>query len=281
MKSYEYQILRYLPDRVSGEFVNVGLVLYCPEERFLAVDTARKNARFREFFTGLDTQYLISGLKHIQNGIETEADKFQQSPLLALPASIREITSALLPEDETALFFTPVKTGIDISAAAAFEELTKSMLFKYQPEEAKKSESDKDVWENVYKRYFQEQNILQKLSKHTIKTRHDSIAFDYAWKNEHWHCFSPVTFDLSKSENIKNKVYRWRGKLAELSTGEEPVEVHLLVSLPQDEAMKNFVFEMLKDQREGQAQLSIVQPEDAPRFSQQLKIEIDSHETGQ
>jgi hypothetical protein len=53
------------------------------------------------------------------------------------------------------------------------------------------------------------------------------------------------------------------------------------VSLPQDEAMKNFVFEMLKDQREGQAQLSIVQPEDAPRFSQQLKIEIDSHETGQ
>lgn len=35
MKTYQYQILQYRPDPVSGEFVNVGLVLFQPEERYL------------------------------------------------------------------------------------------------------------------------------------------------------------------------------------------------------------------------------------------------------
>lgn len=279
MTSYEYQILRYLPDRVSGEFVNVGLVLYCPNERFLAVETIHKGARLKEFFSGIDIRYLLIGIKHIRIGIETQAERYQQSGSLPLPVSLREITSGLFPEDDTALYFTPVKTGIDVSAVVAFEQLVQSLIFRYQQEEEEKMETDKDVWEKIYKGYFQEQELLNKLKKHTIRTNHDSIPFDLAWKNERWHCFSPVTFNMRKTESIKNKVYRWRGKLAELSTGKEPVEVHLLASLPQDEAMKSFVFEMLKDQREGHAQISIVQPEDAPRFSQQLKIDIDSHET--
>lgn len=278
MKSYEYQVLRYLPDRVSGEFVNVGLAMYCPEDRFLAVETIHKSARLKEFFPSLDFRYLLAGLKHIQKSIAALADKYRDTISTALPGGIQEITGALLSEDETALFFTPVKTGIDISAATAFDHLVDSLLRKYQRDDEERSETDKDVWEKHYKRYFEEQEILQKLHKHTIRTNHDSIAFDLAWKNERWHCYSPVTFNMRKTESIKNKVYRWRGKLSELSTSEEPVEVHLLVSLPADDTLRDFVFEMLEHQNEGQAQLSIVKPEDAPQFSQQLKVDLENHE---
>ena len=31
MKPYQYQVIRYTHDRVTGEFVNVGVVLYVPE----------------------------------------------------------------------------------------------------------------------------------------------------------------------------------------------------------------------------------------------------------
>lgn len=277
MKAYEFQLLRFMPDRVSGEFVNVGLVLYCREERFLAVETLRKTARLKEFFPGLDIKYLSAALKHMRKAIQEVAAKCQEVELFAPPAGLREITLSVLPDDDTALFFTEVRAGIDASPQAAFDDLKASMLFKYQKENEERSESDRDVWDKVYKRYFQEQEILEKLRQHTINTSHDSISFEFAWKNEHWHCYSPVNFDLRKGESIKNKVYRWKGKLAELSTSKEPVEVHLLASLPSDMDMRQFVLEMLEQQSAGAARLSVVTPEEASQFSEQLRLELEGH----
>jgi len=50
MNAYEYQVLRFLPDRVSGEFVNVGLVLYHPETGFLRAGFLRSVSRVTAFF---------------------------------------------------------------------------------------------------------------------------------------------------------------------------------------------------------------------------------------
>ena len=42
MKPFEYQIVRYLHDRVTGEFVNVGIILFAPEERLLFSKTIQR-----------------------------------------------------------------------------------------------------------------------------------------------------------------------------------------------------------------------------------------------
>jgi hypothetical protein len=152
MKAYEYQLLRFMPDRVSGEFVNVGLALYCREDRFLAVETLRKTARQKVFFPGLDIRYLSSTLNYIRKAVQEVAVKYQAVEQFALPNGLREITLSILPDDDTALFFTEVRTGIDVSLQAAFDDLKASILYRYQNEkEELRSESDQDVWDKVYK----------------------------------------------------------------------------------------------------------------------------------
>ncbi|MDP5172607.1 MAG: DUF3037 domain-containing protein, partial [Bacteroidia bacterium] len=42
MKKYHYQIIRYVHDHFTGEFVNVGVVVYSKENGFLDCRTVRK-----------------------------------------------------------------------------------------------------------------------------------------------------------------------------------------------------------------------------------------------
>ena len=45
MKTYELQVLRYHHDIVTGEFVNVGIVLFNKEMKFLKGAVTHKYAR--------------------------------------------------------------------------------------------------------------------------------------------------------------------------------------------------------------------------------------------
>ena len=46
-----YSILQYVPDLERNEGANVGVVLFCPERKFLKAQTATGNDRVRRFFS--------------------------------------------------------------------------------------------------------------------------------------------------------------------------------------------------------------------------------------
>jgi hypothetical protein len=45
-----YSILQYVPDLERVEGANIGVILFCPEKRFLEVKMAGGNDRVRSFF---------------------------------------------------------------------------------------------------------------------------------------------------------------------------------------------------------------------------------------
>lgn len=58
-----YATLRFLPYRETGEFVNVGVVVYCPEIDFFDFKLSeRQRARVRHFFPELDKDVLRAAL---------------------------------------------------------------------------------------------------------------------------------------------------------------------------------------------------------------------------
>ena len=50
MKTFEYQLLRYSPDAVCGEFVNVGVIVFDAEGKKLAGRFLDRIARESQFF---------------------------------------------------------------------------------------------------------------------------------------------------------------------------------------------------------------------------------------
>lgn len=63
--AYEYALIRAVPRVERGEFINVGLVLFCRERRFLAARLDVDAARLRALDPGLDIELLREQLGHI------------------------------------------------------------------------------------------------------------------------------------------------------------------------------------------------------------------------
>jgi hypothetical protein len=52
--TYSYTCLRYIHDVATGEFVNVGVVLYAPEARYLRAICRDNYGRLKHMFPNLD-----------------------------------------------------------------------------------------------------------------------------------------------------------------------------------------------------------------------------------
>jgi hypothetical protein len=75
-----YSIIQYCPDPSRQEAANVGVVLFCPERKYLGVRTSTGNDRIRRFFRPLDVDRVqLNAIKmSIQRRLEIERDQFKQ-----------------------------------------------------------------------------------------------------------------------------------------------------------------------------------------------------------
>jgi hypothetical protein len=62
---FEYAVLRAVPRPERGEFVNVGVLLYCPDLDFLCAKTFVDVARVRALDPGVDVEVLEAALRHL------------------------------------------------------------------------------------------------------------------------------------------------------------------------------------------------------------------------
>ena len=64
--SFEYAVIRVVPHVERGEFINVGIVLYCRARSFLDAQTSLDEARLRALAPGADPAEITSYLEAMQ-----------------------------------------------------------------------------------------------------------------------------------------------------------------------------------------------------------------------
>jgi hypothetical protein len=146
--NYQYQILRYRHDAVSGEFVNIGIVFFDADSRFLCARITEKQERIARFFGSASSAFLLSTTKHIENEFNQIAERLADAqtiimrealsghvidPLL-MCRSITEITSSVLPINDNGLFFSEVHKGWHYDHQNAFNETYYRLIGKYNGE---------------------------------------------------------------------------------------------------------------------------------------------------
>lgn len=277
MKKYQYQIIRYIHDRVSSEFINVGVIVYSPEHQYLNCKIITRYGRITSFFTGVDGRAILKSLRNLEKEITNAQQLFTQ--LLPLPEDLAELTRKILPDDDSSLVLTEVKKGIDLDFNKSLADLYRLLVTKWLSDDDEPATTDADVWKKKYKKYFDEYGITAKLMSYEVETKYDSFHFDKAWKNEIWHCYLPVSFDLQNVENIRSKVYKWAGKLAELATASENIDVTLLTSIPKKHLeLSGFIREKLTFDS-AEFTVKLVSETEAERFARDLSGEMDVHDS--
>jgi hypothetical protein len=268
VKTFTFQILHYRHDLVSGEFVNVGVVVYDEQDRTFDRKILQKHTRISSFFTNLDGKYFKERLKEI----ERAARKLCEDTTSRLEGqTLSQITETLLPQDDGCFYFSEVKTRQDVNIKAALDDLFARLVLKHIAE-TKTYTTDESVWKDLYKEYFDRLELTAKLTTHKIKTQDDEFVFEHAWKNGVWNIYEPVAFNLQDVQSIKNKVYKWVGKIGELAGASEEISLHFLSTLPQKEDLLRFINTKLTSVAQNSSlALQIISEENIETFVEEQK----------
>ena len=118
---YTFTILRYYHNIVRGEFVNIGVVLYAPEVRFLCMSHTPAMDRAVQFFGDeVNDAFLVRTLRSIARGIESLN---RQLPANPKDYDVRIWTDQVLPVDDSALQFGPTRGGMCDDPFGTLDEL--------------------------------------------------------------------------------------------------------------------------------------------------------------
>jgi len=260
MKTYQYQVLRYLPDRVSGEFVNLGVVVFDPESRVLQYRFYAKTGRVHAFFPSVHARFLTRTLRDIEAALGRLTDTVN-APLPLDTLSLDDITRRVLSKDDSALFFTDVREALDADIAGVLTDLYNRMVCRHLPDTHTESRSDEQVWRELYKAHFEKYDLARQLQPRTVRTAWDEWDFDKTVQKGALHCFEPVSFHLAADEHVKNKVYTWAGRVAELQSAREALHVYLLSELPGKPELQALIREKLGRLELGNATVELLEPE--------------------
>ena len=232
-QAYSYTVLRYIHDVVSGESLNVGVVMHAPAASFLKVRTRKTVGRLIQAFPDLDRADFADAMQAIVCGFSAVAKQANKRPLFDARTDARAHALKVLPDDDSALQWSPTGTGLTADPARTFERLYERYVARHDSTTAMRR-SDDDVWRLVHDKLV-ERGIKVPFESKTVVGKQDRIVFEKAWKNGWWHACEPVSLDMTDAEAIMDKARGWRGHLAAVADGaSERIDLHFLLGRPQN-----------------------------------------------
>lgn len=273
---YTYIILRYMHDIVAGEQLNVGVVVYSPKAKYLAALCRPTYLRLSQAFPGIKGESFKSTSRFIQTEIERFAERMWSGEANNA-VSLSDIVTKVLPRDESAFQWSEEAFGVAADLSKTLDELYERLVTRYDDRVQAVRRTDEDVWRQ-YKTDLEKRRVLKFLKTKVIATATDEVEFRHAWKNGAWHCLEPASFDLSRSDSIRDKAHKILGQMVSLKEAREQFKVYLLVGRPRNEGMQAVYERTLRNLESKSEDLQIIREDDAQEFVEKFARQISEHE---
>ena len=117
-KAFQYTVLRVVPDVERGERINVGVVLYSPERKFLGARVAVNAERLRAIAPEFDLEAVE---RHLERLVAIADGDPGAGPIARLPQSER--FGALSAPSSTTVQPSEVHTGVCEDGANELDDL--------------------------------------------------------------------------------------------------------------------------------------------------------------
>jgi Protein of unknown function (DUF3037) len=276
LTDYTYTVLRYVHDIATGEFVNVGVVMYAPHVRFLKAEMRETYGRLARLFPDLDGNSFKRAMSHVEKSVGNTAMSLRELTG-AHNMTARELAMCTLVNDDSSLQWSPVGSGRTRNPAQELERLFHRFVMQYDALRTN-SRSDEEVWKS-FRRALKNRHILDKLEQKEIVSDVDRMTFRHAWKNSQWHCLEAVSFDLTEGERIHKKATRWAGQMLALKNAPERFKVYLLIGEPTHTGMQAHYHRALRILETIPVACEIVQESQADALAERMAEEIKAHES--
>jgi hypothetical protein len=275
---FYFSLMRYVYDPLSQEFVNIGVVVYCPDIAFLRATFTTRYRRISKMFGQIDGASFRGLSRYIENQIAILSDKMSKGLLFRdSERDLQSILGEILPADEGAIRFVAGGVGVTEDPSKSLETLYQRYVSRYEKKNSVRRDED-DVWKS-FQESLRTKRVYTQLVPKKITAPDYEYQFERSWKNGKWHLFEPVSFDLADEFAIREKASRWVGRSNSLSDSPEQFKLIFLLGKPTDQTLmpayqsaRNLLSAKISVERE------LFQEEDAEHFADQLEEEFRQHE---
>jgi hypothetical protein len=273
---YTYTILRYLHDPRAGEALNVGVVLHVAAERKLLARVRSTFGRVKAAFPDLDGEAFKQALREVERGIERVAREMHKGGLLAAAGDAAAFARRGMPEDDSALQWSPVGSGLTADAEATLDRLYDRFVQRHD-DRARRRRDDEDIWRPVRER-LDARGVSVPFEEKTFAGELDAITFRHAWKNGQWHAYEGVSLDLASQDSIMEKARRWVGHLTTVRDGlAEPLKLHLIIGAPQEQGLGEAYRKALAMMRKAPLRPEVVEEHAIDDLVSRIEDEVRAH----
>ena len=276
LERYSFCFLRYVHEPLSGEFANVGVLLWAPQSRFLGFKASKKYQRLSHFFHGfqqLDHRQLISRIDTQFQKLAAELAAPQADlPFPQAPESARDLALKVIPHDDAALQWSLSGGGLTASPAAELESLFHEAVGRHYDSVEEARRDDGAIYREVFSPAFESPVVKPHMSPHEVTAPLASHVFPQAWKNGVWNVYQAVSFDLKQAETIRNKAYRWESLTRFLAESPEHPMIHLLLGAPSGEQRKDYA--KAKEVLRSSRVVELVEEDEAADFARELEARV-------
>lgn len=276
-QAYSYAVLRYVHDITSGEFVNVGVVLFAPKARFMSALCRTTSERPRQIFPSLDAQAFRALMQKVSSRFTALTEQVASQLNLDDCVTVADWAHKVVPPDDSSLRWSPTGHGLSSDPSATLEQLFERFVRHHDRQQVTARRDDEKVWKN-FSRELEQLNVLKHFSPQTFVSEDDEIQFERAWKNGQWHCLAPVSFDLANEETIRDKAHRWLGQLVSVGAAHKDLHLYFLVGEPAEQSLHHAFESALNILKKSDLSVEVFKEHEAPQLSQRLAEQVRVHE---
>lgn len=276
---YTYSILRYVHDVVTGEFVNVGLVMLsspkgveAPKVLFTFKDQVK---RLRPMFPDIDRPAFRAAIAAVRSNAGRVAKSLNSTDLF-VEGDARAIALRMLPHDGSSLQWSDIGTGVAKDLQKEFERISARMLSTYYVK-IDQRRTDDEVWRPV-REALADREIDIELEPRAVSGEVDTVEFQHSWVNGQIHAYEPLSFDLADAGNIRDKARKWRGNLDAAAEGaDSPFKAYFITGRPSEAHLIDAYNSALEILRQAATSPEVYEENDVEILVSKIESQVMSH----
>lgn len=277
--SFQFAVLRYFHDSVTQEFLNIGVVVYSKEKRYLRTLINKRYGRVSKTFDGIDRNHYGRMVSSVENSINQFGMKMEKVSLFDnYPDLISDLLDQIVSPDDSSLRFGGFGGGLVNNLDDELERLYVRLVERYEGREVSESRRDEQVWHD-YAKLFSDFQIVEHLQPKTLGTDNYQYTFSHVFKNDAWHPMEPVSFDLADQGYILEKANKWIGRSLLLAESQELGTIYLLLGAPSRPELNEAYLTAarnLETKISGVA-VKVVKEEESEKFTKEFAEYVKSH----
>ncbi len=275
--AYSFSVLRYVHDPVTQEFMNIGVAVFSSEAQYLRAICTTSYGRITNMFQRIDGPRFRQLTRHIQDQICAAEDVYKSALPFETAPSIDHLLAKVLPPDDSAIQFSKPGVGLSTGLDQTLHDLFQRHVEQYTASGESPRRTDEDVW-RVFREPLDRVLVTPRLKPKRIVAPNYEYEFERSWKNEAWHVFEPVSFDMVEAASMLDKANRWVGRATSLMDSADHFQIHMLLGEPTDDRLKTTFVKAQNILNKMPGKTELIRESEAEAFAEELAREVRGHQ---